>query len=149
MSGTGMLLIVEVIMADTLIHVPNIEEHDRRLAVVVDRRKQVNQKLNPKETRLCEREVEFIEHRLTTEEVKSSQDKVMVRAVLQSTAENVRSLSGIATHTCKYLPYLSSVPLPLIYLLRRQTSEDFSSFFSKCTDKYSQSLNIIVTEAQC
>jgi hypothetical protein len=63
---------VDIIMDDILIHGPTTEPHNKRLREVLRRCEEKNLKLNLKKTKLCQKEVQYIGHILTSEGVKKS-----------------------------------------------------------------------------
>ena len=68
-------------MDDILIHAPTTEMHNTRLQQVLQRCRDKNLKLNPRKTKLCTNEVEYIGHTLTDNGAKIGEDTV--RAVLE------------------------------------------------------------------
>ena len=118
---------VEIIMDDILIHAPTLELHNKRLTLVLQRCRDRNLKLNPRKTKLCAAEVEYIGHKLTADGVKISDEKV--RAVLEmpepASIAKVQTLLGMVTYTCKFLPHLSSVTEPLRQLIKESNAKDF------------------------
>ena len=67
---------VEIIMDDILVHAPTMKLHNQRLEKVLLRCHEKNLKLNPRKTKLCAPEVEYVGHKLTAEGVKISEEKV-------------------------------------------------------------------------
>jgi transposase InsO family protein len=92
-----------------------------------------NLKLNPRKTKLCTKEVEYIGHVLTENGVKISEDKI--KAVLEmpepSSIENVQTLLGMVTYTCKFLPHLSAVTEPLRALIKESNTPGFVFHFDE------------------
>lgn len=124
---------VEIIMDDILIHAPTIELHNNRLRRVLERCREKNLRLNPGKTKLCASEIEYVGHKLTADGVKISDDKV--KAVLEmpepSCIEHVRTLIGMVTYTCKFLPHLSATTEPLRQLIKDSASRNFKFHFDQ------------------
>ena len=122
---------VEIIMDDILVHAPTLELHNKRLQLVLQRCRDKNLRLNPKKTKLCASELEYVGHKLTADGVRISEEKV--QAVLEmpepTCVENVRTLLGMVTYTCKFLPNLSSVTEPLRQLIKDSANRNFKFHF--------------------
>ena len=140
---------VEVIMDDILIHAPTTEMHNTRLQQVLQRCRDRNLKLNPRKTKLCTNEVEYIGHKLTDNGVKIGEDKV--RAVLEmpepSSIAHVQTLLGMVTYTCKFLPNLSIVTEPLRCLIKESHEHGFRFHFDEVHRDAVTELKKLMTEA--
>ena len=140
---------VEIIMDDILIHAPTLELHNKRLALVLQRCRDSNLKLNPRKTKLCTDEVEYIGHKLTADGVKISEEKV--RAVVEmpepQSIANVQSLLGMVTYTCKFLPHLSSVTEPLRQLIKESNARDFTFHWDEVHRQAFEELKKMMTSA--
>ena len=140
---------VEIIMDDILIHAPTLELHNKRLALVLQRCRDRNLRLNPRKTKLCADEVEYIGHKLTADGVKISEEKV--RAVVEMpeprSIANVQSLLGMVTYTCKFLPHLSSVTEPLRQLIKESNARDFTFHWDEVHRQAFEELKKLMTSA--
>lgn len=67
---------VEIVMDDILVHGGTLEEHNRRLEEVLQRARRLNLKLNPKKTKISQREVDFVGHTLTEDGLKLTKERV-------------------------------------------------------------------------
>jgi hypothetical protein len=118
---------VEIVMDDILIHGPTIDVHDQRLKKVLQRCRDINLKINPKKTKLCVKEVEYIGHKLTDQGVKVSDEKV--RAILEmpepENISQVQTLLGMVNYTMKFMPNLSAVTEPLRQLIKQGSDANF------------------------
>ena len=105
---------VEIIMNDILIHMPTLEVHNQRLDLLLKRCREQNLKLNPKKTKLCTNNVEYIRHVLSDEGVKIDDEKVkaLVNMPEPTPIDNVHTLLGMVTYTWQLLPNLSSLTEP-------------------------------------
>ena len=111
---------VKIIMDDILIHAPTLEVHNQRLDRVLRWCREQNLKLNPKKTKLCTNNVVYIRHVLSDEGVKIDDEKVkaVVNMPELTSIDNIHTLLGMVTYTCKFLPNLSSVTEPLRELIK-------------------------------
>ena len=124
---------VEIVMDDILIYGATLEEHNRRLKQVLTICREKNLKLNPQKTRLCTNSVQYIGHKLTDQGVQIVHDKVqaVVEMPQPENIEQVHSLLGMVTYTCKFLPNLSSVTEPLRQLLKENNQPNFQFHFGE------------------
>ena len=141
---------VEIIMDDILIHAPTIELHNQRLEQVLQRCRDRNLKLNPKKTKLCAPEVEYVGHVLTQDGVKVSQEKV--KAVVEmpepKSVENIQTLLGMVTYTCKFLPNLSAVTEPLRQIIKDSSTPGFKFYFDEAHREAFKKLKQMMTSTE-
>ena len=90
-------------------------------------------RLNGKKTRLCTDSVEYIRHKLTERRVEISNEKVQVVLNMPEPQriDQVHTLLGMVTYTCKFLPNLSGVTEPLRQLLKESNKPDFAFHFDE------------------
>ena len=114
-------------MDDILIHMPILEVHNQRLDRVLKRCREQNLKLNPKKMQLCTNNVEYIGHLLSDEGVKIDDEKVkaVVNMPELTFIDNIHTLLGMVTYTCKFLPNLSSVTELLRELIKESNKPEF------------------------
>ena len=93
-----------------------IQDHDRKFRLLMKRCRERNLKLNKDKLKLELKEVKFINHLITNEEIKMDPEKV--RAVLDmpkpTDVSRVRRIVGFITYLNKFLPKLSDICEPLM-----------------------------------
>ena len=140
---------VEIIMDDILIHAPTLEVHNQRLDRVLRQCREQNLKLNPKKTKLCTNNVVYIGHVLSDEGVKIDDEKVkaVVNMPEPTSIDNVHTLLGMVTYTCKFLPNLSSVTEPLRELIKESNKPGFEFHFDEPQKESFEELKRMMTNA--
>ena len=140
---------VEIIMNDILIHAPTLEVHNQRLDRVLRRCREQNLKLNPKKTKQCTNNVVYIGHVLSDEGVKIDDEKVkaVVNMPEPTSIDNVHTLLGMVTYTCKFLPNLSSVTEPLRELIKESNKPGFEFHFDEPHKESFEELKRMMTNA--
>ena len=100
---------------DIVVHGATIEEHDRCLFPVLERL-QVGLTLNSKKCAFQVNRLVFFRHKLTSEGVQPSEEKVAaVRNVLQpSTVAKVRSFMGLVQYCARFTPKFATTLEPKI-----------------------------------
>jgi len=109
----------EIIFDDLLLHAPDLKSHNELLRRVLQRARDNNVVFNKEKLYLCQQQVEYVGHVLSSEGVKVSPDKVA--AVLNmsqpESVSNIQTLLGMVTYTCKFIKNLSSLTEPLRQLM--------------------------------
>ena len=111
----------EVIMDDILVWGTTIEEHDRRLKIVLDKARKYNLKLSPNKTEFRKKQIRYVGHVLSSEGLKPDYEKV--KAVEQMKApqskKELQHFLGFVQYLAKFLPNMSEVSAPLRELLHK------------------------------
>ena len=111
----------EVIMDDILVWGTTIEEHDRRLKIVLDKARKYNLKLSPNKTEFRKKQIRYVRHVLSSEGLKPDYEKV--KAVEQMKApqskKELQHFLGFVQYLAKFLPNMSEVSAPLRELLHK------------------------------
>lgn len=100
---------------DVLIFGETEEEHDRALCAVMETLKDKNILLNHNKCTFRVREVEFLGHRLSSNGIRPTEDKVEILRTFRApqTVEELRSFLGLVTYVGRFLPDLATVCAPL------------------------------------
>jgi hypothetical protein len=124
----------EVIFDDLLIHGPNLTDHNKTLKQVLDCARQNNIVFNAKKLSLCDKQVEYVGHVLSDQGVKISPDKVaaIVNMPEPQSVANVQTFLGMVNYTCKFVPNLSSLTLPLRNLIKESSDPQFKWHWDEC-----------------
>lgn len=90
-------------------------DHDRNVARLLERGRQVNLKLNKSKVKLRKTEVKFMGHLICNEGLKPDPDKVTAIKNMPKPTSNseVQTLLGFVNYLSKFLPKLSDVSAPL------------------------------------
>ena len=90
-------------------------DHDRNVARLLERGRQVNLKLNKTKVKLRKTEVKFMGHLISNEGLKPDPDKVTaIKNMPKPTSSSkVQTLLGFVNYLSKFLPKLSDVSAPL------------------------------------
>ena len=90
-------------------------DHDRNVALLLERGRQVSLKLNKSKVKLRKTEVKFMGHLISNEGLKPDPDKVTAIKKMSKLTSNseVQTLLGFVNYLSKFLPKLSDVSAPL------------------------------------
>lgn len=114
---------VETYMDEMLIAGNDLEEHDKRLRMVLERARDNNIKLKPSKCSLRVSEVRFVGHVFTEHGLKLDDSKVS--AILDmptpSCKKELERFLGLTNYVGKWLPNLSAVAEPLRQLLKKES----------------------------
>lgn len=93
-------------------------DHDRNVARLLERARQVNLKLNKSKVKLRKTEVKFMGHVISKDGLKKDPDKVTAVKNMPKPISNseVQTLHGFDNYLSKFLPKLSDMSAPLIEL---------------------------------
>lgn len=112
---------VIILLDDFLVFGRTKEEHDRRLAEVLERLQKFGVTLNEEKCKFGIEEVTFLGHKVSERGI--STDPKKVEAVLKlsppKNVSEVRRFLGMVNHYVKFLPQLSDVTAPIRALLRK------------------------------
>ena len=112
---------IVVYIDDILVFGSNRQEHDERLACVLDRLKTANLKLNWDKCRIGQEQVKYLGHILTKDGIQPDTDKLKAirdMAAPQNVADVQRFL-GMVTYLGKFVPQLTCSTAPLRALTKR------------------------------
>lgn len=112
---------VKVFIDDILIFGSTMEEHDRALALVLDRLKEHGLTINENKCEYRRKEVTFMGHLLNGKGISPTDDKVETIRNFRhpETVEELRSFLGLTNYLGKFVPNLSTLTAPLRELLHK------------------------------
>lgn len=135
----------EAIIDDILVWGRDMEEHDGRLKLVMDRIRDNNMKLSPQKCEFRKSQITYVGHVLTDKGLQPDPEKV--RAVQNMTRptnkQEVQTFMGFITYLGKFLPNLSEVSAPL----RSLTEKDVSFHWDSEQEASFQKLKNLVTDS--
>ena len=107
--------VVEVYIDDLLVHASTMEEHDRRLEIVLDRCRQVGLTLNSEKMELAKESTSFLGHELSQAGLKPSHSKVEAVQLMTVPEDKkaVQRFLGFVNFMAKFIPNLSQHTYPL------------------------------------
>ena len=131
---------VEVYQDDILIHGRTREEHNNRLLQVLKKCREINLVLNKKKCQIGKSEVTYVGHRLTSEGLRPTEDRVKAISNLQAPTDvkELETVLGMIAYVAKFVPRLSELTAPLRELKRE---EDWC-----WTDKHQRAFELIKRE---
>ena len=80
---------VHVISNDILIHRMTVKEHNQRLEAVLTRAREVNLKLNPRKTKICQTSVNYVGHTITAQGLKPYPERIQAILDMPTPADKV------------------------------------------------------------
>jgi len=98
-----------------------LEEHKRNLREVFRRLKEANLRINPEKCQFFKKELLYLGHRVTSEEIGTDSEKVAAIAELEppSAVKELRQYLGVASWYRRFVPDFSRIVKPLNDLLRK------------------------------
>lgn len=113
---------VKAFIDDILVFAATKKEHDEILRAVLDRLKSCGVTINSRKCEFGKNEVVFMGHRLSSEGISPTEDKVetIKRCRDSQTSEELRSFLGLVNYLGKFIPDLATLTTPLRSLLRKQ-----------------------------
>jgi hypothetical protein len=126
-----------VIFDDLLIHGATKADHDVTLKQVLQIARDNNVVFNVNKMSLCDDQVEYVGHILSDRGVKVSPDKVsaVVNMPRPKSIANVQTFLGMVNYTCKFVPHMSSLTLPLRSLIKESADPQFRWHWDKCHEE--------------
>ena len=119
---------VETDIDDIIVHADTEMKDDARLNSVLDRCKKINLTLNKGKCVFKVKQVTFISHKVTQEEIKPDDKKL--RAIKDMPAptdkKGVERLLGTVNYLGKFIPNLASVTEPIVVLLQKDIEFQWS-----------------------
>ena len=114
---------VEVVVDNILIWGENDDQHDSRLAKVLERAKHRNLKLNKEKCQIKKVEIPYLGHILSKEGLKPDPKKTQAITSMESSTnkEYLQRFLGMLTYLSKFAPNLSQVAAPLRALLEQNS----------------------------
>ncbi|XP_062541427.1 uncharacterized protein K02A2.6-like [Armigeres subalbatus] len=138
---------VIVYLDDVMVWGRTQEEHDIRLAKLLDRLKEYNVLLNKDKCQYNVNELHFLGHNLSAEGVKPTESRVS--AVRQfrrpESVTELRSFLGLITYVGRFIPHLASKTDSLRDLLKKDTKFQWTEVHQLAFDEIKQA----VTEIGC
>lgn len=135
---------VIVYLDDAVVYGTTVDEHDRRLAAVLERFAEYEILLNEKKCVYNTDTLEFLGHQLSIEGVKPTESRILA---IQSFREphnlsELRSFLGLVCYVGRFVPNLASLTDPLRQLLRSKDQFEWTlkhnSAFQRIKDEISQ-----------
>lgn len=142
MMDTALLGLVNkycfVYLDDIIIFGDTIERHNENLAIVFQRLKDLNLKIQPDKCEFIKPELEYLGHVVTKEGVKPNPKKIeaVKNFKTPATPTQVKSFLGLAGYYRKFIQNFSKIAKPLTDL----TKKDINFFW---TDKQTESFNTL------
>lgn len=108
---------------DILIFGIDQKSHDERLKIILGRLKEFNVLLNKDKCVIGKTDIEFLGHRLSSNGIKPTHDKIIAIQQFRApaTAEETRSFLGLVNFVGKFIPNLADTTEPLRRLTRNET----------------------------
>ncbi|CAK9821240.1 Retrovirus-related Pol polyprotein from transposon 17.6 [Anthophora retusa] len=112
-----------VYLDDIIIFGQSIEEHNRNLAIVLQRLKELGLKLQPDKCEFLKPELEYLGHVITAEGVKPNPKKLeaVKNFKLPKTPTDIKSFLGLAGYYRKFIRNFSKIAKPLTDLTKKDT----------------------------
>lgn len=136
---------VDVIIDDILIWGKNVDEHNRRLKLVLDKARSVNIRLNRDKCKIGVPEVTYIGHTFSKKGVTPDQQKV--KAINDMPApkgkKELQRFMGMINYVGKFIPNLSTINKPLRELLENKVEWHWTEKHEECFNN----LKILLTNA--
>jgi hypothetical protein len=127
----------EIIFDDLLLHAHDLESHNKLLKSVLQRARDNNVVFNINKLYLCQPQVEYVGHVLSSDGVKVSPDKVeaVINMPQPCSVSDIQTLLGMVTYTCKFIQNLSSLTEPLRQLMIEGSKPGFRWHWDPCHQK--------------
>ena len=135
---------------DVLVFGSNREEHDVRLQRVLEKFRSSGLKLNKSKCKIAVTELEFLGHRLTSQGISPSPDKVsaLLNMPRPETRDSLRSFMGMATYVGqRFVPGFSSLCKPLWEMLSDKGAFSWCEASIQAFNKVRDSLSKPITLA--
>ena len=106
---------VEVVVDDILVHGRTWDEHNDRLAKVLERARKVNLKLNYAKSQIGMKEVTYVGHRLTGDGIKPTEERIKAIQSLPrpTNLQELQTVLGMISYVSKFIPRMSEINAPL------------------------------------
>ncbi|MCG8035390.1 MAG: DDE-type integrase/transposase/recombinase [Candidatus Thiodiazotropha taylori] len=116
--GDYNMKICAIYLDDLIIFSNSLEEHLKRLSMVLKRLKECNLKLNPKKCKFMQRKVKYVGHIVSESGVEADPEKIdkVVNWPVPSNAEEVRKFTSFAGYYRRFVKDFSKIAKPLIDL---------------------------------
>ena len=110
--------ICAIYLDDLIIFSDSLEEHLRRLDMVLNRLKDCNLKLNPKKCKFLQRKVKYVGHIVSENGVEADPDKIdkVINWPVPQNAEEVRQFTSFAGYYRRFVKDFSKISKPLTAL---------------------------------
>ena len=127
---------------DIIVHAPTLEEHIRRLRLVLDRLRAAGLKLSPKKCHLLQREVEFLGHVVNDKGVATDPKKVEAVSnwPVPQSPKDVRSFLGLCGYYRRFVRDFSRIAKPLHHLTEKGQQFQWTAGCQEAFDKLKSAL---------
>lgn len=127
---------------DIVVYGRDVAEHDARLRVVLDRLQEVGLTLNRRKCQFRLDQLTFFGHRLTSDGVSPSDEKVEAirRAEAPTCVSETRSLLGLLQYCSRFIPDYASAVEPIQRLCRKDVKFEWSCEQQEAFEKLKQYL---------
>ena len=115
---------VEVVVDDILVWGENEQQHDERLAKVLERARLRNLKLNKTKCQIKKKQITYLGHILTSQGLQPDPKKIQAVNNMPppQDKESLQRFLGMLTYLSKFIPNLSQIASPLRALLEKDTA---------------------------
>lgn len=112
-----------VYLDDIIIFGSTIQEHNRNLAIVFQRLREVELKLQPDKCEFLKPELEYLGHLVTAEGIKPNPQKIEAIKNFKNpkTVTDIKSFLGLTGYYRKFIRNFSKIAKPLIGLTKKET----------------------------
>ena len=112
---------VSIIVDDILIHGRNVQEHDERVKMFLERAREVGLTLNKDKSKFRQQEVSYCGHILSADGLKPSPDHIdpIMKMETPTKKDEVRRFLALVGYLHKFMPDLSEKSKPLRQLLEK------------------------------
>ena len=133
---------VNVDTDDIQVYGSTIKEHNSRLKAMLDRARQVNLKRNPKKSKICQNQVEYVGHTLTSEGLKPMKDRIqaIVEMPTPTSKAGIQRFLGMVGYVSKFIPNLAEISKPIRLLLSKEMAWHWEESQSKAFIKLKEAL---------
>ncbi|KAK3753951.1 hypothetical protein RRG08_006331 [Elysia crispata] len=113
----------EVIMDYTIIFGTDIEDHDKKLAAVLDKIEKSGLKLNKVKCCFRQKEVKYFGHLIGEKGIKPNPEKVeaIIKLEAPTSMTELRSVCGMFNYMGKFVPQLATIMKPLTDLMKKSS----------------------------
>ena len=113
----------EVIMDDTIIFGTDMEDHDKKLAAVLDRIEKSGLKLSKEKRCFRQKEAKYFGHLISEKGIKPNPEKVeaIIKLEAPTSMTELRNVCGMFNYMGKFVPQLATIMKPLTDLMKKSS----------------------------
>ena len=132
----------EIVVDDILIWGRTLQEHDERLAQVMNRIRAINMKLNPEKCKFRVNSVQYVGHLLTADGVKPDPEKVKAVCEMEKPQDKqaLQQFLGMTNYLSKFIPQYSDLTGPLRQLIHHDVEWHWHDAHDAAFSKLKQAL---------